>query len=158
VKLAVPTETRAGERRVALIPDVAGRLAGSGVEVVVQEGAGVHAHFPDALYVDKGATLRSGVLDTVSGADLVAKVQAPTPQEVEQLAEGTTVVSFFQPASQLDTVRALVQRRATAFSLDLVPRISRAQSMDALSSQATVSGYLSALPARCGSPSSSPCS
>jgi len=145
VKLAVPTETRAGERRVALIPDVAGRLAGSGVEVVVQEGAGVHAHFPDALYVDKGATLRSGVLDTVSGADLVAKVQAPTPQEVEQLAEGTTVVSFFQPASQLDTVRALVQRRATAFSLDLVPRISRAQSMDALSSQATVSGYLSAL-------------
>jgi len=145
VKLAVPTETRAGERRVALIPDVAGRLAGTGVEVVVQEGAGVEAHFPDAVYVEKGATVAAGAPGTVSGAALVTKVQAPTPQEVEQLAEGTTVVSFFQPASQLDTVRALVARKATAFSLDLVPRISRAQSMDALSSQATVSGYLSTL-------------
>jgi len=145
VKLAVPTETRAGERRVALIPDVAGRLAGSGVEVVVQQGAGVEAHFPDAVYVEKGATVAAGAPGTVSGAALVTKVQAPTPQEVQELAEGTTVVSFFQPASQLDTVRALVARKATAFSLDLVPRISRAQSMDALSSQATVSGYLSAL-------------
>ncbi|HEY5024597.1 MAG TPA: Re/Si-specific NAD(P)(+) transhydrogenase subunit alpha [Acidimicrobiales bacterium] len=147
MKLAVPTETRTGEHRVALIPDVAGRLVGAGVEVVVQEGAGVDAHFPDAAYLDKGATLRAGAAGAVAGADLVAKVQAPTPQEVELLAEGITVVSFFQPAAQLDTVRALVARHATAFSLDLVPRISRAQSMDALSSQATVSGYLSALAA-----------
>jgi NAD(P) transhydrogenase subunit alpha len=147
VKLAVPTETRAGERRVALIPDVAGKLAGGGVEVVVQEGAGARAHFPDALYVEKGATTTPGASQTLSGADLVAKVQAPTPPEIELLAPGTTVVSFLQPASQLDTVRALVERKATAFSLDLVPRISRAQSMDALSSQATVSGYLSALAA-----------
>jgi H+-translocating NAD(P) transhydrogenase subunit alpha len=145
VKLAVPTETRAGEHRVALIPDVAGRLAGTGVEVIVEEGAGVDAHFPDAAYVEKGATVRSGAREVLSSADLVAKVQAPTPQEVELMAEGSTVVSFFQPGSQLDTVRALVQLKATAFSLDLVPRISRAQSMDALSSQATVSGYLSAL-------------
>ncbi|HUY20726.1 MAG TPA: Re/Si-specific NAD(P)(+) transhydrogenase subunit alpha [Acidimicrobiales bacterium] len=147
MKLAVPTETRPGERRVALIPDVAGRLAGSGVEVVVQEGAGALAHFPDSAYVDKGATVRAGAREVLSAADLVAKVQAPTPQEVELLAEGATVVSFLQPGAQLDTVRALVQRKATAFSLDLVPRISRAQSMDALSSQATVSGYLSALAA-----------
>jgi NAD(P) transhydrogenase subunit alpha len=145
VKLAVPTETRAGEHRVALIPDVAGRLAGTGVEVVVQEGAGADAHFPDAAYVEKGATVRSGAREVLSSADLVAKVQAPTPEEVELMAEGSTVVSFFQPGSQLDTVRALAQHKATAFSLDLVPRISRAQSMDALSSQATVSGYLSAL-------------
>jgi NAD(P) transhydrogenase subunit alpha len=145
VKLAVPAETRPGERRVAVIPDVAGRLSSSGVEVVVQEGAGVAAHFPDAAYVDKGATLRAGAPETLAGADLVAKVQAPTPDEVAIMPEGATVVSFLQPASQLDTVRALVQRKATAFSLDLLPRISRAQSMDALSSQATVSGYLSAL-------------
>jgi H+-translocating NAD(P) transhydrogenase subunit alpha len=145
VKLAVPTETRPGERRVALIPDVAGRLAGTGVEVVIQQGAGATAHFPDASYVEKGSTLGAGPGETLAGADLVAKVQAPTPDEVQLLAEGATVVSFFQPGSQLDTVRALVSRRATAFSLDLVPRISRAQSMDALSSQATVSGYLSAL-------------
>jgi NAD(P) transhydrogenase subunit alpha len=147
VKLAVPTETRTGEHRVAIIPDVAGRLVGTGVEVVVQEGAGVQAHFPDAAYLDKGASVRTGAAEAVAGADLVAKVQAPTPEEVGLLGEGITVVSFFQPASQLDTVRALVARKATAFSLDLVPRISRAQSMDALSSQATVSGYLSALAA-----------
>jgi len=132
---------------VAVIPDVAGRLSSSGVEVVVQEGAGVAAHFPDAAYVDKGATLRAGAGEALAGADLVAKVQAPTPDEVALMPEGATVVSFLQPASQLDTVRALVQRKATAFSLDLLPRISRAQSMDALSSQATVSGYLSALAA-----------
>jgi NAD(P) transhydrogenase subunit alpha len=147
VKLAVPTETRTGEHRVAIIPDVAGRLIGTGVEVVVQQGAGVDAHFPDTAYVDKGATLRSGVNETVNGVDLVAKVQAPTPDEVALLPEGITVVSFFQPGAQLDTVRALVARKATAFSLDLVPRISRAQSMDALSSQSTVSGYRAALAA-----------
>jgi len=147
VKLAVPTETRTGEHRVAIIPDVAGRLAGTGVEVVVQEGAGVDAHFPDAAYAEKGATLRPSAAEAIAGADLVAKVQAPTPEEVAKLPEGISVVSFFQPGAQLDTVRALVQRKATAFSLDLVPRISRAQSMDALSSQATVSGYLSALAA-----------
>ncbi len=147
MKLAVPTETRTGEHRVAIIPDVAGRLAGTGVEVVVQEGAGVDAHFPDGAYAEKGATLRPSAAEAIAGADLVAKVQAPTPEEVAALPEGISVVSFFQPGAQLDTVRALVQRKATAFSLDLVPRISRAQSMDALSSQATVSGYLSALAA-----------
>jgi H+-translocating NAD(P) transhydrogenase subunit alpha len=145
VNLAVPTETRVGERRVALIPDVAGRLVSSGVDVVVQQGAGSAAHFPDASYADKGVTVIAGSRDVLSAADLVAKVQAPTPEEVEVMAEGATVVSFLQPASELDTVGALARRKATAFSLDLVPRISRAQSMDALSSQATVSGYLSAL-------------
>jgi len=145
VKLAVPTETRAGERRVALVPDVAGRLAGSGIEVVVQHGAGAAAHFPDAAYTDKGAAVVAGAAALLADADLVAKVQAPTPEEVGLLRPGATVVSFLQPWAQLETVRALVERRATAFSLDLVPRISRAQSMDALSSQATVSGYLSAL-------------
>jgi H+-translocating NAD(P) transhydrogenase subunit alpha len=146
VKLAVPTETRPGERRVALVPDVAGKIAAGGVEVVVEQGAGAAAHFPDSSYTDKGATVHPGA-DVVSGAQLVAKVQAPTPDEVAGLAQGATVVSFLQPASQLDTVRALMAQKATAFSLDLIPRISRAQSMDALSSQATVSGYLSALAA-----------
>ena len=129
----------------ALIPEVAGKLVSSGVEVVVEQGAGAAAHFPDALYVEKGATVKPGARDVVAGAALIAKVQAPTPEEVATLPEGATVVSFLQPASQLDTVRALAERKATAFSLDLVPRISHAQSMDALSSQATVSGYLSAL-------------
>jgi len=145
VKLAVPTETRSGEQRVAIVPEVAARLVGAEVEVVVQEGAGAKAHFPDAAYRDNGATVRAGALGTMGEADLVAKVNPPTVQEIELFPEGVTLVSFLQPAAQLDVVRALAQRKVTAFSLDLVPRISRAQSMDALSSQATVSGYLSAL-------------
>ncbi|HXQ59948.1 MAG TPA: Re/Si-specific NAD(P)(+) transhydrogenase subunit alpha [Acidimicrobiales bacterium] len=147
MKLAVPTETRAGERRVAMIPDVAGRLVGAGVGVAVQAGAGAEAHFADAAYADKGATIAGSVAELMSGATAVAKVQAPTPDEVAGTPDGITVVSFFQPGVQLDTVKALVQKRATAFSLDLLPRISRAQSMDALSSQSTVSGYLGALAA-----------
>ena len=146
MKLAVPTETRAGEQRVALIPDVAGRLVSTGVEVAVEKGAGALAHFPDTAYLDKGATVADGAA-VLSGASLVARVNAPTPDEVERLGEGTTLVSFLQPASQLAVVKALMARRATAFSLDLLPRISRAQSMDALSSQATVSGYLATLAA-----------
>jgi len=130
---------------VALVPDVAGKLAGSGIEVVVQPGAGAQAHFPDAAYADRGATVGEAGTALLADADLVAKVQPPTPEEVALLRPGVTVVSFLQPWAQLDTVRALAGRQATAFSLDLVPRISRAQSMDALSSQATVSGYLSAL-------------
>jgi NAD(P) transhydrogenase subunit alpha len=146
MKLAVPTETRAGERRVALVPEVAGRLVGAGVEVAIEKGAGALAHFPDTAYVDKGATVADGP-SVLSGATLVARVNAPTPEEVGAAGEGATFVGFLQPASQLAVVRALVARRATAFSLDLLPRISRAQSMDALSSQATVSGYLATLAA-----------
>jgi NAD(P) transhydrogenase subunit alpha len=146
VRLAVPTETRAGERRVAIVPEVAGRLAGAGVQVAVQAGAGAAAHFPDAAYVEKGATVVSGTA-VVSGAGLVARVNAPTPEEIRHLEPGASLVCFLQPAAQLPVVEALVARRATAFSLDLLPRISRAQSMDALSSQATVSGYLAGLAA-----------
>ena len=147
MKLAVPTETRAGERRVAMIPDVAGRLTGAGVAVAVQAGAGAEAHFTDAAYRDKGATVVGSVAELMAGAAAMARVQAPTPEEVEAAPEGITVVSFLAPATQLDTVKALVQKKATAFSLDLLPRISRAQSMDALSSQSTVSGYRAALAA-----------
>jgi len=147
VKLAVPSESRPGERRVAIVPDVAGRLIGSGVEVAVQAGAGAAAHFPDAAYRDAGATVVGDVSQLLAGADVVARVHAPTPAEAEAMPEGVSLVSFLQPATQLDTIRALVRRRATAYSLDLLPRISRAQSMDALSSQATVSGYRAGLAA-----------
>ncbi len=130
----------------ALVPDVAGRLTAAGVDVAVQEGAGHHAFFPDAAYRDKGATV-TDLASALAGAHLVAKVQAPDPGEVAQLPEGVTVVSFLQPASHLDSIRAMTDRQLTAFSLDLLPRISRAQSMDALSSQATVSGYRAVLDA-----------
>ena len=146
MKLAVPTETRAGERRVAIVPEVAGRLAAAGVEVVVQGGAGDNAFLPDSAFEEKGARIADGA-SVLAGAELVARVNAPTPDEVQRQDAGANLVSFLQPLAQLEVVEALVARRATAFSLDLLPRISRAQSMDALSSQATVSGYLAALAA-----------
>jgi H+-translocating NAD(P) transhydrogenase subunit alpha len=129
-----------------MIPDVAGKLVGTGIEVALESGAGAEAHFPDAAYRDKGATVAS-LPELLAGAAVVAKVNPPTTEEVAVLPEGVTLVGFLQPAAQLDAVKALAARRATAFSLDLLPRISRAQSMDALSSQATVSGYLAALAA-----------
>jgi H+-translocating NAD(P) transhydrogenase subunit alpha len=147
VKLAVPTETRPGEHRVAIVPEVAGRLSSSGVEVVVQSGAGASAHFRDDAYREKGADIAEDLDNLFDGAEMAAKVNAPSPQEVEKLPSGITLVSFLQPATQIDTVKALAAKRVTAFSLDLLPRISRAQSIDALSSQATVSGYLAALAA-----------
>ncbi|HXW35061.1 MAG TPA: Re/Si-specific NAD(P)(+) transhydrogenase subunit alpha [Acidimicrobiales bacterium] len=146
VKLAVPKELNPNEHRVAIVPDVAGRLKGSGFEVAVESGAGEAAYFTDDAYREKGASI--GDLTSISkDAEIIGKVQPPTPQETSELPEGITVVSFLQPTSQLEVVKALVAKKATAFSLDLVPRISRAQSMDALSSQATVSGYRSALAA-----------
>jgi NAD(P) transhydrogenase subunit alpha len=147
VKLAVPTESFAGERRVAIVPDVAAKLAGSGIEVAVQAGAGAAAHFPDAVYADKGATVAADRASLLAGADVVAKVQPPTLEEVEALASGTSTVSFLAPSANLEVITALAAKKATAYSLELVPRISRAQSMDALSSQATVSGYLAGLAA-----------
>ena len=147
VKLAVPTESLAGERRVAIIPDIAAKLAGTGIEVAVQAGAGESAHFPDAAYADKGATIVADRSALLAGADVVAKVQPPSLEEVAALAPGISTVSFLAPSNHLDVIQALAAKKATAYSLELVPRISRAQSMDALSSQATVSGYLAGLAA-----------
>lgn len=145
MQLAVPTEIRAGERRVALVPDVVSRYTAAGFDVSVQAGAGSQAGFPDASFAEKGAAVVGDPRSLLGGAGLVVKVQPLVPAEVALLAEGATVVSFLPPASNLATVRSLIERRATVFSLDLVPRISRAQGMDALSSQATVSGYRAAL-------------
>lgn len=147
MKLAIPLETRPGERRVAVIPEVAGKLASGGLDVSVQSGAGSAAFFPDDAYREKGVTVVADAASLLGAADVVVKVQPPTADEVALLREGATVVSFFQPAAELEVVRALAGRRATAYSLDFLPRISRAQGMDALSSQATVSGYRATLAA-----------
>ncbi|MFZ0666720.1 MAG: Re/Si-specific NAD(P)(+) transhydrogenase subunit alpha [Acidimicrobiales bacterium] len=145
MKLAVPTETRPGETRVATVPDVVTRLSSAGVTTSVQAGAGAAASFSDAMYVEKGATVEPSTDALFKDAQVIARVQPPTPEEAEAMPEGTTLISFLQPASQLDTVKVLARRNITSYSLDLLPRISRAQSMDALSSQATVSGYRAAL-------------
>jgi H+-translocating NAD(P) transhydrogenase subunit alpha len=145
VKLAVPSETRAGERRVATVPEVVVRLAKTGVETTVQAGAGLESGFSDEAYAANGAAVATDAHSALSAAEVVARVQAPTPEEVGNLPEGSILVSFLLPASQPEVVAALSARKVTAFSLDLLPRISRAQSMDALSSQATVSGYRAVL-------------
>ncbi|MGH9092407.1 MAG: NAD(P) transhydrogenase subunit alpha [Acidimicrobiales bacterium] len=147
MKLAVPTETRPGERRVALVPDVVKRLVAGGWEVAVQAGAGAEAAFPDVAYAEAGATLATLAAGACRGAAAVVRVQAPTAADAGLMDEGAVSLSFFQPAAAEDALRVLSGRSATVFSFDLLPRISRAQSMDALSSQATVSGYRAGLTA-----------
>ena len=147
MKLAVPTETRPGERRVALVPDVAKKLVAAGWEVVIQSGAGNEAAFSDDAYRDAGATIAPDAAATHSGAGLIVKVNAPTAEDVALVPQGAVVLSFFSAGQSVDALKALAAKGATVFSFDLLPRISRAQSMDALSSQATVSGYRAGLTA-----------
>jgi H+-translocating NAD(P) transhydrogenase subunit alpha len=147
VKLAVVRESQPGEDRVAIVPEVASKLAGSGIEVVVEAGAGQAARFPDDAYRQAGATVVDSAAAALAGASVVARVQPPTIEEVAALPEGISLISFLQPVAAAETVRALAGRGATVYSLDLLPRISRAQSMDALSSQATVAGYRAGLSA-----------
>lgn len=136
----VPKETRAGETRLALSPETAKRLVQAKLELVVEPGAGVAAGFPDALLAAAGA--RAG---TAWDADLVLKVQPPSEAEAGRLRSGAVLVSFLQPHRELALVARLRERNVTALAMELVPRISRAQPMDALSSQATVAGYKAVL-------------
>jgi H+-translocating NAD(P) transhydrogenase subunit alpha len=138
--VSVPKETGPGETRVALVPEVAGRLAGSGVEVTVEAGAGAAAHHPDSDYVEAGAQVGDGF-----SGEVVAKVAPPSAEEIGRLGQGSVLVGFLQPLTAGDTVRALADAGVTSFAMEAIPRITRAQSMDALSSQATVSGYRAAL-------------
>jgi len=143
MKVGVPKETLAGERRVAIIPETARGLVKANIQVMVEAGAGEPAFFSDAAYIDAGANVTDAA--TAFGADAVLKVQPPTPDEVGRLREGSVLISFLQPATNSDVIGALAKRKVSAFSLDLVPRISRAQSMDALSSQAGIAGYKAVL-------------
>ena len=142
MRIGVPKEIAPNERRVALTPDVGGRLTKGGFEVFIERGAGSAAFFPDEAYAAAGATVndRSSV---IGQSDVVLQVQAPAAVELAQYREGSALVAFFQPAAEL--LRQLAQRELTAFSLVLLPRITRAQPMDVLSSQATVAGYKAVL-------------
>ena len=131
----------------AIVPEVASRLAKIGVDVVVESGAGADARFTDEAFRQAGATVVPDAASALSGASVVARVNPPTPEEAADLPQGVSVISFLQPVASADTVKTLAARGATVYSLDLLPRISRAQSMDALSSQATVSGYRAGLSA-----------
>jgi NAD(P) transhydrogenase subunit alpha len=141
MQIGVPKETAEGERRVALVPDVVRKLAGQELEVVVERGAGAGALIPDDQYEEAGARLA----DSAWGAEVVVKVAPPSAEETSRLKEGGVLVGFLQPLTNGDGIRAIAETGATSFALESVPRISRAQSMDALSSQSNVAGYRAAL-------------
>jgi len=136
----VPKETRPGETRLALSPETAKRLVQSKLELVVESGAGLAAGFPDAVLSATGARIGAAW-----DADVVLKVQPPTAEEAGRLRSGAILVCFLQPSRELELVSLLCTRQVTSFAMELVPRISRAQPMDALSSQATVAGYKAVL-------------
>jgi H+-translocating NAD(P) transhydrogenase subunit alpha len=142
VVVGVLTETAAKETRVAVVPEIATKLKALGVRVLVERGAGNAAHFPDSLYGDAELSDAATIL---SSADILLKVQPPSLAEVAALKPGAIVIGFMQAYARPDLVRALKDRGVTSFAMELVPRISRAQSMDALSSQASVAGYKAAL-------------
>jgi len=140
MRAGVPRETTPGERRVALVPETVGKLIAAGFEVVVEPGAGAAASFPDEAYTAAGATLGDPW-----EAELVAKVRKPSAEEAAKLSSGQTLIAFLDPIADREGVEALAARGVTAFAMESIPRITRAQSMDALSSQANVGGYKAAL-------------
>ena len=144
MRVGVPKETAEREKRVALVPEVVRKLTGKGHDVVVEAGAGRAALIPDELFSEQGARIASDPGE-VWQADVVAKVAPPSTEEIGRLGPDSVLMGFLQPLTAPDTVRALADSGATAFALEAVPRISRAQSMDALSSQSNVAGYRAAL-------------
>jgi NAD(P) transhydrogenase subunit alpha len=140
MQIGVPKETAEGERRVALVPDVVRKLTQQS-EIVVERGAGAGALIPDAQFEEAGARLG----DDAWGADVVVKVAPPSAEEIAKLTADTVLIGFLNPLANADGIRALAQSGATSFALESIPRISRAQSMDALSSQSNVAGYRAAL-------------
>ncbi len=144
-QVVVPKEVAAGERRVALVPEVVRALTKAGVAVAVEAGAGLSAGYPDPAYSAVGATIEQDRPKLFGSAQLLLKVQAPTLEEVGWTPSGAVVIALVNASRNLDRVGAMRDRRLTVFALELLPRITRAQSMDVLSSQATVAGYRAAL-------------
>src|SRR5262245_50897196 len=140
--VGVPRETAPGERRVALVPELVSKLIKVGLEVLVQPGAGAAAGFLDLAYREAAARLEP---DVFAQADILLKVQPPTMEEIGSLREGATLIGFLQPYANAAGINALAARRVTAFAMELMPRITRAQPMDALSAMSTISGYKAVL-------------
>jgi NAD(P) transhydrogenase subunit alpha len=144
MRIGVPKETAAGEHRVALVPEVVSKLKGKGLDIVVQSGAGADALLTDAAFEEAGAEVSPDAA-TVWGADVVVTIAPPDPQQIRGLGSGSILIGFLAPLTSTRTTRALADAKATAFAMEAIPRISRAQSMDALSSQSNVAGYRAAL-------------
>ena len=145
MKVAVLKETRAGERRVALVPQGVKALLKAGLEVTIQTGAGLASSVSDTEYKEAGATITASAAEALRDAGMVLAVNAPPPADVAAMSEGTILVSFLSPLTNPDLVRALAASKITGIAMEMIPRITRAQSMDALSSQATVAGYKAVL-------------
>jgi NAD(P) transhydrogenase subunit alpha len=145
MKIALVKEIEVGENRVALIPDTVARLVKQGLEIWVENGAGEASFFSDRAYEEAGATLVSDPGKLWAEADVIVKVGIPKDDEINQMREGSTLISFLSPLGKPEVAQKLANRQVTAFSMELIPRTSRAQSMDALSSQAGVAGYKAVL-------------
>lgn len=139
--IGVPRETFAGEKRVAAAPEVVEKLIKLGFKVCIESGAGTAANFGDAAFVAAGASISANAAELFAGSDIIFKVRAPSPEEVVALRPGTTVISFIWPAQNPELMKQMAERRLTVLAMDSVPRISRAQKMDALSSMANIAGY-----------------
>ncbi|CAN5634223.1 Re/Si-specific NAD(P)(+) transhydrogenase subunit alpha [soil metagenome] len=144
VRIVVPKESAADERRVALVPDSVVRLVRAGMEVVIERGAGAGANLNDDAYEKAGASLAAAA-DLYTGADIVARVRRPNPEEAAMLPAGVILIALLQPSQEDPFLAGLAEGGVTALALEKVPRITRAQSMDVLSSQATVAGYRAVL-------------
>jgi NAD(P) transhydrogenase subunit alpha len=144
MRVGVPKETAEGEHRVALVPEVVAKLKTKGIDVLVENGAGADALLPDAAFADAGARM-TGDAAEVWQSDVVVKISPPTEAEVGMLGAGSILIGFLAPLTSPQTTRALASAKATAFAMESIPRISRAQSMDALSSQSNIAGYKAAL-------------
>jgi NAD(P) transhydrogenase subunit alpha len=140
--VGVARETAEGERRVALIPDLVGKLKQAGLDVVLQPDAGKEAGYPDSAFKEKGVRFEA---DVFPSADILLKVQPPTLAEIGRMKEGALTISLLQPYTAHAEIQALARRKATAFAMELMPRITRAQAMDVLSAMSTVSGYKAVL-------------
>ena len=144
MQVGVPKETAEGEHRVALVPEVVAKLKAKGLDVLVQTGAGADALLPDSAFVDAGARMSTDAGE-IWRSDVVVKISPPSEQEVPLLGSGSILIGFLAPLTSPPTTRALAAAKATAFAMESIPRISRAQSMDALSSQSNIAGYKAAL-------------
>ncbi len=143
MRIAVPKEIKSGEKRVALVPDIISKLTKAGLEVVIETGAGVAAQYSDKQFSDAGAQVKS--TGVIADADVVLSVQPLNPAQMKTLKKGAITISFLSPTGSADSIEAAVSAGVTAISLEMVPRISRAQSMDALTSQALCAGYKASL-------------
>jgi NAD(P) transhydrogenase subunit alpha len=142
MRIGVPRETVAGERRVALVPELVPKLTALGLEVCIECGAGLEAGFSDRTYMDKGARV---VADTLGEADAILKVRPPVPAEIQKLRENAILIGLLEPYTGNQTIQFLTARRVTAFAMELMARIARAQSMDALSAMSAIAGYKAVL-------------